>query len=148
MSSQSDYFIRVFDRNSYIKWQKPTDLDLHCLLRQGMSCSARETLKLNEFLILDLRLYCDTSSCSDCPLSLLASVLLTYNLTFDIAWVDHYCYFSFLTLCTLGNILSRRHIEMFWVSFIFPRKQVLTFHANCLHLRQFTKTVKTCFLEK
>ena len=24
--------------------QKPTDLDLHCLLRQGMSCSAREGL--------------------------------------------------------------------------------------------------------
>ena len=23
---------------------KPTDLDLHCLLRQGMSCSAREGL--------------------------------------------------------------------------------------------------------
>ena len=23
----------------------PTDLDLHCLLRQGMSCSAREELK-------------------------------------------------------------------------------------------------------
>ena len=25
--------------------KKPTDLDLHCLLRQGMSCSARERLK-------------------------------------------------------------------------------------------------------
>ena len=25
--------------------QKPTDLDLHCLLRQGMSCSAREGLR-------------------------------------------------------------------------------------------------------
>ena len=23
---------------------KPTDLDLHCLLRQGMSCSARDRL--------------------------------------------------------------------------------------------------------
>ena len=30
-----------------ISWllQKPTDLDLHCLLRQGMACSAREGLK-------------------------------------------------------------------------------------------------------
>ena len=29
-----------------ISWllQKPTDLDLHCLLRQAMSCSAREGL--------------------------------------------------------------------------------------------------------
>ena len=26
--------------------QKPTDLDLHCLLRQGMSCSAREGLNI------------------------------------------------------------------------------------------------------
>ena len=25
--------------------KKPTDLDLHCLLRQGMTCSAREGLK-------------------------------------------------------------------------------------------------------
>ena len=31
-----------------ISWllQKPTDLDLHCLLRQDMSCSAREGLRL------------------------------------------------------------------------------------------------------
>ena len=30
-----------------ISWllQKPTDLDLHCLLRQGMSCLAREGLR-------------------------------------------------------------------------------------------------------
>ena len=30
-----------------ISWllQKPTDLDLHCLLIQGMSCSARKGLK-------------------------------------------------------------------------------------------------------
>ena len=55
ISSQSDYLIRVFDTNSHIKWQtlkiqiswllqKPTDLDLHCLLGQGMSCSAKEGL--------------------------------------------------------------------------------------------------------
>ena len=30
--------------------QKPTDLDLHCLLRQGMSCSAREGLKVKKCL--------------------------------------------------------------------------------------------------
>ena len=29
--------------------QKPTDLDRHCLLRQSMSCSAREGLTLNVF---------------------------------------------------------------------------------------------------
>ena len=54
---QSDYLIQVFDRNSHILWQtmqiqiiwllqKPTDLDLNCLLRQGMLCSAREGLSL------------------------------------------------------------------------------------------------------
>ena len=33
-----------------ISWrlQKPTDLDLHCLLKKSMSCSAREGLKLNK----------------------------------------------------------------------------------------------------
>ena len=30
--------------NSAYPDQLPTDLDLHCLLRQGMSCSAREGL--------------------------------------------------------------------------------------------------------
>ena len=49
LSSQSDYLIRVFDKFTYLLTNsvdpKPTDLDLHCLLRQGMSCSSREELK-------------------------------------------------------------------------------------------------------
>ena len=46
--SQSDYLIRIVAINSHTKWQtvqvqiswllqKPTDLDLHCLQRQGIS---------------------------------------------------------------------------------------------------------------
>ena len=35
-----------------------------------------------------------------------------------------------LTLSTLGKIFSRQHLEIFFL--IFPRKQDLTFHANCL----------------
>ena len=31
---------------------------------------------------------------------------------------------------TLGKIFSRRHIEIIFL--FFPRKQALTFHANCL----------------
>ena len=31
---------------------------------------------------------------------------------------------------------------------IFPRKQVFTFHANCLHWRHFARNLRTCFLEK
>ena len=31
--------------------KKPTDLDLHCLLKQGMSCSAKEGLNIAELKI-------------------------------------------------------------------------------------------------
>ena len=31
---------------------------------------------------------------------------------------------------------------------IFPRKQDLTFHAHCLHWRQFEGNVRSCFLGK
>ena len=69
ISSQSDYLIRVFDRKSYIQWQtlqiqiswllqKPPDLDLHCLLRQGMLCSAREGLNFFLFCISNFVLSC------------------------------------------------------------------------------------------
>ena len=59
ISNQLDYLIHLFFfflyRNSHIYWQtvqnpdqlafqKPTDLDIHCLLRQCMSWSAREEL--------------------------------------------------------------------------------------------------------
>ena len=51
--SQSDYLIQIVDTNSHTKWQtvqiqisslllqKPTDLDLHCLQRQGISGFSR-----------------------------------------------------------------------------------------------------------
>ena len=50
--SQSDYLIQIVDINSHTEWQtvqiqiswllqKPTDLDLHCLQRQGMSGISR-----------------------------------------------------------------------------------------------------------
>ena len=51
--SQSDYLIQTVDINSHTEWQTvqiqiswflPTDLDLQCLLRLGMSCSAREEI--------------------------------------------------------------------------------------------------------
>ena len=50
-----------------ISWllQKPADLEIHCLLRQGMSCSAREGLKSyangadsDKILQTDQGLYC------------------------------------------------------------------------------------------
>ena len=50
--SQSDYLIQIIDTNSHTEWQtvqiqiswllqKPTDLDLHCLQRQGLSGFSR-----------------------------------------------------------------------------------------------------------
>ena len=38
-----------------------------------------------------------------------------------------------LTLNTLGKTFSRRTLK--YVSYCFPRKQGLTFHANCLQWR-------------
>ena len=48
-----------------------------------------------------------------------------------------------LTLNTLGKNFSRRHFEFFFFFFfffffIFPGKQDLVFHANCLQWRQFS----------
>ena len=56
--SQSDYLIQVVDINSNAEWQtvqiqiswllqKPTDLDLHCLQRQGISGFSRTRVKAN-----------------------------------------------------------------------------------------------------
>ena len=39
-------------------------------------------------------------------------------------------YANILLLSMMGKIFSGRHVEI--IFFIFPRKQVLTFHANCL----------------
>ena len=55
--SQSDYLILIADTNSHTEWQtvqiqirwllqKPTDLDLHCLQRQGISGFSRTRVKL------------------------------------------------------------------------------------------------------
>ena len=50
-----------------------------------------------------------------------------------------------LTYTTLGKF-SRWHIDSIFL--IFPRKQDLTFHANCLQWRQFAWNAKSCFLGK
>ena len=55
--SQSDYLIQIVDTNSNTEWQtvhiqiswllqKPTDLDLHCLQRQGISGFSRIRVNL------------------------------------------------------------------------------------------------------
>ena len=52
---------------------------------------------------------------------------------------------SFNLYHSLG-IFSRWQIDDIFL--IFPSKQDLTFHANCLLRRQFTWNVKSCFLRK
>ena len=52
-----------------------------------------------------------------------------------------------LMLNTLGKNFSRQHF-FFIIIFIFPKKPVLTFHANCLQWRPFAWNVKSCFLGK
>ena len=59
--SQSDYLILIFYINSHTKWQtvkiqiswllqKPTDLDLHCLQKQGLSGFSRTRVNWEHFL--------------------------------------------------------------------------------------------------
>ena len=54
--SQSDYLVQIVDTNSHTKWQtvqiqiswllqKPNDMDLHCLQRQGISGFRRTRVK-------------------------------------------------------------------------------------------------------
>ena len=64
--SQSDSLIQIVDINSHTKWQtvqiqiswllqKPTDLDLHCLQRQGISGFSRT--RVNNLCISDIISY-------------------------------------------------------------------------------------------
>ena len=68
--SQSDYLIQVVDTKSHTEWQtvqihiswllqKPTDLDLHCFKRQGISGLSRTRVKewKNKQYICNSRLY-------------------------------------------------------------------------------------------
>ena len=62
----------------------------------------------------------------------------------------HHCHYEWsadkfyplLTLSMPSKIFSRRQIEIF---FLFSRKLVLTFHANCLKWRQTAWNVESCF---
>ena len=45
----------------------------------------------------------------------------------------------------LALVLIQQTAKWWYFFLIFPRKQDLTFHANCLHWRQFAWNVKSCF---
>ena len=61
--SQSDYLIQIIDINSHTSWQieqiqiswllqKPTDLDLHCLQRQGISGLSRTRVNIEHLSVI------------------------------------------------------------------------------------------------
>ena len=60
----------------------------------------------------------------------------------------YYMYIVTLTITTLWADSAKDKLIIYIYFFCFPSKQGLTFHANCLHWRQFAWNVKTCFLEK
>ena len=77
--SQSDYLIQIVAINSHtycqtvqiqISWllQKPTDLDLHCLQRQGTSGFSRTRVNLNFVLFMHCHLLFPSSFVSLFPL--------------------------------------------------------------------------------
>ena len=51
---------------------------------------------------------------------------------------------GYVTLSMVGKNFCWRHVEIFFL--LFTRKHVLTFHANCLFMRQFAWNVESCFL--
>ena len=55
-------------------------------------------------------------------------------------------YYIYPMLSMLGKITADHNLKYFF--HIFPRKQDLTFHANCLLRRQFAWNVKSDFLGK
>ena len=77
------------------------------------------------------------------------------NRNFNITLANNFVRFRTTGPSRLGILLnlynslgkfSRLHIDDIFL--IFPRKQAMTFHANCLPWRQFAWNVKTCFLDK
>ena len=68
-----------------ISWllQKPTELDLHCLLRQGMSCSAREGLSPAVFYKAQLTFICFRK------LMFPQAICLTVYLLFILGWANN-----------------------------------------------------------
>ena len=114
ISSQSDYLIWVFDRKSHIQWQtvqiriswllqKPTDMDLHCLLRQGMSCSAREALICHLLEILSNKVLKWTKHTTWHRIPCLYEVWNNRNHLVYLAkaWYCHQCW-------NMENIMARR----------------------------------------
>ena len=56
-----------------------------------------------------------------------------------------WCRLNFILTTLLANSTDEKFMIFFYM---FPRKQDLTFHANCLHWRQYAQNVKICFFRE
>ena len=61
---------------------------------------------------------------------------------------DELMIFFFFFIQKIVFDISCKLAPFIWQCLISPRKQVSTFHANCLHSSQFAWNVKNCFLGK
>ena len=129
--SQSDSLIQIVDTNSDTKWQtvqiqiswllqKPTDLDLHCLQRQGISGLSRTRVKSPFRNIFFSGLHSETI---DRPV--LSVLWLFYFLGCSRGYDWHWC----MVLRGKEQILLRGNNDNIWCS---PR---LVYYSNNIRLR-------------
>ena len=98
--------------------------------------SLLSSVKVKKHVILRKKVSTFCSICQRQGLTILRSNLLKITVL--------HLFQQHLTVTSLGKC-SRRQIDDIFL--IFPRKQVLTFHAKCLHYwRHFAGNVKSCFL--
>ena len=134
----------------------PTDLDLHCLKRQGISGLSR----INSLMFYTRT---DAAGCqqpfcccqptinSHCPPWWLLTVRWRKKTS---SYPELLKCAGCLMLSTLGKTLPLSGIiqqTTYWNIFLFLFffwKQFLTFHANCLQWRQLAWKVWSCFLGK
>ena len=112
--SQSDYLIQNVDINSNTEWQTvqipiswPTDLDLHCLQKQGISGFSRTRVNKPPLKHLQHLLFC-----------------LKYQQTPIFKITDSSEFKTeelILMLSTLGKIFNRQHFKIFCLLFLENR---------------------------
>ena len=137
-----------------ISWllQKPTDLDLHCLQRQGIPGFSRTRVNLKALILW----WKTQETCQKIKYTSVqgqGSSRRQYAIyKAKMRYVansfkndNHNCFFNLYHAQSLG-IFSRQQIYNIFL--IFSRKQALTFHANCLHEKQFAWNVKGHFWRK
>ena len=127
--SQSDYLIQVVDKNSHSKWQtvqiqiswllqKPTDLDLYCLQRQGISRFSRIR---DNYLKMCLKY----AGCMTWQ-----AVLVQISLLLQISNLNLHCLFRHVCLNIKINMASKKfcftvhliQLDHFFVFFFFLKK--------------------------